>query len=99
LKKLLCFGERVWEELRGVVAKGGWGRAVRRPTCPRLDQDEGTAEERESVEADCRCLEISQGRMPWWEVQHWDEIYEERRSWSDLSPEDQRTLRKLLGRW
>jgi hypothetical protein len=98
LKKLLCFGERVWEELREAVENEGWGGDVWQPAvlCP-----EPTEEpiEDEILADNSRCLDISLNRLPWWEVAHWAEIHDERRSWSDLSSEDQRTLRKLLGRW
>ena len=85
-------------ELRGVVEKEGWGWAVRQPASSKLEEDKGAAEEQEALEEDHRCLEIYHKRSPWWEIEHWDEIYDERRSWGDLSREDQRELNKLLGR-
>lgn len=81
-----------------MVEKEGWGGAVKQPACSKLDQDVRVAEEREGLEEDRRCLEISQRRFPWWEVEHWGEIFDERRSWGDLSLEDQRALNKLLGK-
>lgn len=98
MKRLLCFGERVWGELRGVVEKEGWGGDVRQPACLKQDQDVRVPEDGESLEEDRRCLEISPRRFPWWEVEHWGEIYDERRSWGDLSREGQRALNKLLGK-
>lgn len=98
MKKLLCFGERLWEELRGVVEKEGWGGDVRQPAFLKRDQEMRVAEEREFLEEDRRCLDIFQRRFPWWEVEHWGEIYDERRSWGDLSREAKRELRKLLGK-
>jgi hypothetical protein len=98
LKKLLCFGERVWGELRGVVEKEGWGGAVRRPACSKQDHNVRVPEDGENLEEDRRCLEIFQRRFPWWEVEHWGEIFDERRLWGDLSREDQRALNRLLGK-
>ena len=100
LKKLLCFGEGVWEVLLGVVGKERWGGdvRVRRPASFQLGQDDEVPEESGNVEGDHRCLDITQRQLLWWEVEHWDEIYDERRSWGDLSRESQRNLTKLLGR-
>lgn len=98
MKKLLCFGERVWEELRGVVEKEGWGGDVRRPAALWRSQDEQLTKNKEHLVEDGRCLEIDPPEPTWWEREHWNEIYDERRSWGDLSREAQRDLRKLLGK-
>jgi hypothetical protein len=104
LKKLLCFGERVWERLRGVVEKEGWGWVevgggeVRRPAVSWIDQLDSAPEDTESLEEDHRCLEISYRRLNWWETEHWSEICDERGLWGDLSRQDQKKLDKLKGR-
>jgi hypothetical protein len=98
LKKILCLGERVWEELREVVEKEGWGGDVWQPAALPVYEDEEGIEDGEPFPEDHRCLEIALHRLPWWEVEHWEEIHDETRCWGDLSREDQRTLRKLLGR-
>ena len=81
-----------------MVEKEGWGGAVRQPAYLKLDQDVRVAEDGESLEEDRRCLDIFQRRLPWWEIEHWGEIYDERCSWGDLSREGQRALNKLLGK-
>lgn len=85
LKKLLCFGEGVWGKLRGVVEKERWGGDVRRPARLKRDHTMRVAEEVESLKEDRRCLDIYQRRIPWWEAEHWGEIFDERRSWGELS--------------
>ena len=98
VKKLLCFGEGVWEELRGVVEEEGWGGDVSQPAALWRIQDEQRAEdEGDLAEEDHRCLEIDHPEPTWWDLEHWNEIYDERRCWGDLSRESQRYLRKLLG--
>ena len=82
-----------------MVEKEGWGGDVWQPAALPFYQDEEVFEDGEHFPEDHRCLEIALNRLPWWEVQHWNEIYNETCSWGDLNCEDQRTLRKLLGRW
>jgi hypothetical protein len=98
LKKLLCFGERVWERLRGVMEKEGWGGDVCRqaelPRCP----DGRVSENEEPLPEDHHCLEIKSPEPTWWEREHWDEIYDERHLWGDLSCDALRELSKLLGK-
>jgi hypothetical protein len=96
LKKLLCFGKGVWRELRGEVAKEGWGGEVQRQVVRWRDLDERVSKHEEPLPEDRRCLEIESPEPTWWEQEHWDEIYDERRSWGDLSREARRELRKLL---
>jgi hypothetical protein len=100
LRKLLCFGEEVWRDLRGVLGRevrGGDGRR-RRPAVPEAvcidleGREEGSEGPGASIE-----IELSEELFSWWEVERWDEIYEERLLWGDLSHEGKRILRKLLG--
>ena len=42
-------------------------------------------------------IELPEELLSWWEMERWDEIFDERVLWGDLSPEGKRTLRKLLG--
>jgi hypothetical protein len=98
LKRLLCFREGVWGKLRGAVEKEGWGGEVRRPAALYRSQDERIDRNEEYPPEDHRCLEIDPPEPTWWELAHWGEIYDERRTWGDLSHEARRELRKLLGK-
>ena len=98
LKKLLCFGKGVWQELRGVAAKEGWGGEVQRPAVFERRPKKRISKGEEYPLDDYRCLEIESPEPTWWEQEHWDEIYDERRSWGDMSRETQRELRKLFGK-
>ena len=85
-------GKEVW----------GWGEVgggeVQRLASFWIDHVDSAQEEAENLDENHRCLEISNRRLDWWEIEHWDEIYDERHSWGDLSREDQRELNKLLGK-
>jgi hypothetical protein len=98
LKKLLCFGEGVWWELRGVVTKEGWIGDVRRQPTLWRDPHGRVSKSEEPLPEDHRCLEIESPEPTWWELEHWDEIYDDRHWWGDLSRETQRELSKLLGK-
>ncbi len=81
------------------MEKERWGGAVRQPATLWGGQNERISKNGEPLaEEDHRCLEIELFDPAWWELEHWDEIYDERRSWSDLSREDQRALKRLLGK-
>jgi hypothetical protein len=41
-------------------------------------------------------IEIPARRGAWWEIERWDEVYDEDRLWGDLGPEAQRQLTELL---
>jgi len=81
-----------------VVEKEGWGWVVRQPAALWHGQDERINKNEEPLPEDPRCLEIDPPEPTWWELEHWDEIYDERRWWGDLNRETKRDLRKLLGK-
>jgi hypothetical protein len=56
-------------------------------------------ERAEGVEASGTSIEIDlpEELFSWWEVERWEEIFDERLLCDDLSHEGKRTLRKLLG--
>ena len=99
LSKLVCLGEVGWRELRGLVGRKDLGgdEGERWPVIPetvRVDPEERA----EGPEAPGSSIEIDlpEEFISWWEVERWDEIFDERLLCDDLSHEGKRTLRKLL---
>jgi hypothetical protein len=75
----------------------GGDEVERRPDIPEavpVDPEEQT----EGFEASGSSIEIDlpEELISWWEVERWDEIFDERLLCDDLSHEGKRTLRKLL---
>jgi hypothetical protein len=99
LRKLVCFGEEVWRELRGLMKgkKLGGDEVERRPVVPEavpVDPEERA----EDFEVSGTSIEIDlpEELLSWWKVERWEEIFDERLLYDDLSHEGKRTLRKLL---
>jgi hypothetical protein len=89
----------VWRELRVLVGKEMRGGDVqrRRPTvCEAAPLDPEEREEDRGTFGISIEIEQEEELLPWWEVERWDEILEERLLRDDLSHEGKRTLRKLL---
>jgi len=89
----------VWRELRGLVGRRelNGDEVERRPVI--AEAVSGETEERErDEEAVGTSIEIDlpEELLSWWEVERWEEIFDERLLCDDLSHEGKRTLRKLL---
>lgn len=75
----------------------GGDEAERRPDIP--DTVPVDPEERQEVEEALGTsieIDLPEELISWWEVERWDEIFDERLLCDDLSHEGKRTLRKLL---
>ncbi len=73
--------------------KGEWGGGAEEPApFSILDEVEGEAEALPETS-----LDIHYSRRPWWEKQHWNDILNEQRCWGELSRENQKKLKQLLG--
>ena len=48
--------------------------------------------------SDARPVELATPRLPWWEIEHWEDVYDETRLWGDLTQEEMQVLKTLLGR-
>lgn len=63
------------------------------------EAESGETEERERDEEALNSsieIDLPEELLSWWEVERWDEIFDERLLCDDLSHEGKRTLRKLL---
>jgi hypothetical protein len=81
--------------MRGKKLGGDGGE--RRPVIPKaapVDQEE-RAEDPEASGASLE-IDLPEELLSWWEVERWDEIFDERLLCDELSHEGKRTLRKLL---
>jgi hypothetical protein len=75
----------------------GGDEVERRPDIPEAVPVD--PEERQEVEEALGAsieIDLPEELLSWWEVERWDEIFDERLLCDDLSHEGKRTLRKLL---
>ena len=69
----------------------------RRPIIPEtVPVDLGERQEVEEALGTSIEIDLPEELISWWEVERWEEIFDERLLWGDLSHEGKRTLRKLL---
>ena len=97
LKRLLCFGEGAWRELRGVVGRKVRGRAAaraEREERPRVDVA-AELEEGDRLDLPPSDLRLGIAVLNWWEVPRWHEMADECSVWGDPRPETLRALREL----
>jgi hypothetical protein len=98
LKKLLCFGEGTWRELRGLVGRKDRGRATLRLKVQHLEPefDEAVdAEADDSLDLPASELRLGIALLDWWEVERWHEVNNEWSLWDDPSPEAVRIAEAL----
>jgi len=98
LKRLLCFGEGKWRELRGLVGWKDRGRAaVRsrvRPLEPEINEPLDFEDE-DNLEVPASELNLGIALLDWWEVERWHEVNDEWSLWGDPSPDTVRIARDL----
>ena len=105
VRKLLCFGSETWRLLRHLCA-GRW-REERRWGQPRPDvrneRRKGAALRRRPGESEIvRAMEVrSLLEVPvpiptWWEIEHWEEVWDEDRFWEEISADLRQRLKELL---
>jgi hypothetical protein len=98
LKRLLCFGEGKWRELRGMVGRKGRGRALLRPKAlpPKPEIDEPfDLEDEDSLDIPASELRLGIAVLDWWEVGRWQEVPNEWSLWGDPSPETMKVAEAL----
>jgi hypothetical protein len=98
LKRLLCFGEGTWRELRGLVGRKDRGRAAvqlkARPLEPEMDEPLDLEDEN-SLDLPASELRLGIAVLNWWEVERWHEVNDEWSLWGDPSPDAVRMARDL----
>jgi len=105
VRKLLCFGADTWRLLRHLSA--GRLRGERRWGLPRP----GVRKERweragirprpgdtETIRAkeDRSLLEMPPPITLWWDIEHWEEVWDEDLFWGDVSADLRQRLKELL---
>jgi hypothetical protein len=98
LKKLLCFGEGTWRELRGLVGRKDRGRAAVRLNPQHLEPDIDeplSFEDEDGLDIPASELRLGIALLDWWEVERWHEVNDEWGLWDDPSPETVRVAEAL----
>jgi len=105
VRKLLCFGAETWRLLRHLSA--GRSRGERRLGQPRP----GVRKERRGgagihqrpdntqiirANVDRSLLEVPLPIPLWWEIDHWEEVWDEDLFWGDVSADLRQRLKELL---
>ena len=99
LKRLLCFRESVWGELRVVVERQERARAAARAKTPSAEPvvlEPAAADVEEQPQHPTLCLDLDIRVCEWWELQRWNEISDECSIWGDPSPETTRVAAELM---
>lgn len=98
LRKLLCFGEGTWRELRGLV---GWrvrGRAAVQVKAQLLEPEIDESidlEDENGLNLPASELRLGIVLLDWWEVERWHEVHDEWSLWDDPKPEAVRVAEAL----
>jgi len=105
LRKLLCFGAQTWRLLRQLSAgrrrgERRWGRP--RPGV-RKERREGAGIRRRPDDTqiirateDRSLLEMPLPITLWWEIEHWEDVWDEDLFWGDVSADLRQRLKELL---
>jgi hypothetical protein len=105
VRKLLCFGAETWRLLRHLSA--GRRRGERRWGQPRLgarkERREGAGIRRRPgdseiirANADRSLFELPLPIPIWWEIDHWEDVWDEDLFWEDVTAEIRQRLKELL---
>jgi hypothetical protein len=105
-RKLRCFGVATWKRLKQLTSQGARAKqrqkSESRPETDLRDRRSGKHRSVERTDPNARsraaALELPEPRRGWWEIEHWDAIYDEERLWGELSLDHQRELKTLLGK-
>ena len=94
-ERLLCISREIWEKILDVVERVGPGGSEEILEVPDLEE---LIEEKEyELETVDGCLQISQTRLPWWERENWQDVWDEAKGWGELSQSAQRELTRMIG--
>ena len=99
MKRLLCFRESVWGDLRVVAWRQERARAAaraKRPSAVPVALDPAAADVEDRTEGSPLCLDFDIKVCEWWEFQRWNEIADEYSIWGDPSPETARVAAELM---
>ena len=105
LRKLLCFGSETWRLLRH-LSTGRW-RGERRRGQPRSgvrkEQRQGAAIRRRPddfevirANADRSLFELPLPLLLWWEIEHWEDVWDEDRFWGEISADLRQRLKEIF---
>jgi hypothetical protein len=98
LKKLLCFGEGTWRELRRLVGRKARGRAAVQPKAVSFELEivePLNIEDENSLDLPASELRLGIAVLDWWEIERWHEVNDEWSLWDEPSPETVRVAEAL----
>jgi hypothetical protein len=97
LGRLVILGEDLWEQLLDLVEASmpSCGAELQEPT-REVREEEEIVEIEEEAERYFGALDFSETASEEVEPSNWPDLWDEERIWGDISPEERRSLRKLL---
>jgi hypothetical protein len=94
---LVILGEDLWDQLLDLVEASvpSCGAELQEPT-REVREEEEIAEIEEAAERYFGSMDLSETASEEVEPSNWPEIWDEERIWGDISPEERRSLLRLL---